>query len=54
MVISPYSVFLSLNYVPRQAIANLKELEKENMVNKYGFYEAIDYTIPRLKYGKKI
>ena len=53
MVISPYSVFLSLNYVPRQAIANLKELEKENMVNKYGFYEAIDYTIPRLKYGKK-
>jgi len=53
MVISPYSVFLSLNYVPKQAIANLKELEKENMLNKYGFYEAIDYTIPRLKYGKK-
>ncbi len=53
MVISPYSVFLSLNYVPKQAIANLKELEKENMLNKYGFYEAIDYTIPRVKYGKK-
>ena len=53
MVVSPYSVFLSLNYVPRQAIANLKELEKENMYNKYGFYESIDYTISRLKYGKK-
>ena len=53
MVVSPYSIFLSLNYVPKQAIANLKELEKENMYNKYGFYESIDYTISRLKYGKK-
>ena len=53
MVVSPYSVFLSLNYVPKQAIANLKELEKENMCDKYGFYESIDYTISRLKYGKK-
>ena len=53
MVVSPYSVFLSLNYVPKEAIANLKELEKENMYNKYGFYESIDYTISRLKYGKK-
>lgn len=53
MVVSPYSVFLSLNYVPEEAIKNLKELEKENMYNKYGFYESIDYTISRLKYGKK-
>ena len=53
MVVSPYSVFLSLNYVPKEAIANLKELEKENMYDKYGFYESIDYTISRLKYGKK-
>ena len=53
MVVSPYSVFLSLNYVPKQAIINLKELEKENMYDKYGFYESIDYTISRLKYGKK-
>ena len=53
MVVSPYSVLLSLNYVPKEAIANLKELEKENMYDKYGFYESIDYTISRLKYGKK-
>ena len=53
MVVSPYSVFLSLNYVPKEAIANLKELKKENMYDKYGFYESIDYTISRLKYGKK-
>lgn len=53
MVVSPYSVFLSLNYVPKEAIDNLRELEKENMYDKYGFYESIDYTISRLKYGKK-
>lgn len=53
MVVSPYSVFLSLNYVPKEAIRNLRELEKEHMYNKYGFYESIDYTISRLKYGKR-
>ena len=53
MVISPYSIFLSLSYIPKQAIENLKLLEKENMNNQYGFYEAIDYTISRLKLGKK-
>ena len=53
MVVSPYSVFLSLNYVPNEAIDNLRRLEKEEMYDKYGFYESIDYTIPRLKYGKK-
>ena len=53
MVVSPYSVFLSLNYAPKQAIENLKLLEKENMYNKYGFYESIDYTSSRLKYKKR-
>lgn len=53
MVVSPYAVLLSLNYVPKEAVENLKELEKENMLGNYGFYEAIDYTISRLKYGKK-
>ena len=53
MVVSPYSVFLSLNYVPNEAIDNLRRLEKKEMYDKYGFYESIDYTIPRLKHGKK-
>ena len=53
MVVSPYSVFLSLNYVPKEAVDNLKTLEKEEMYDKYGFYESIDYTISRLKYGQK-
>jgi len=32
-------------------LADRERLEKENMYDKYGFYESIDYTIARLKYG---
>lgn len=51
MVVSPYSLFLSMQYDAQGAIENLKRLEKENMYNQYGFYESIDYTLSRLKYG---
>jgi len=52
MVVSPYSVFLSMEYAPKEAIRNLKQLEKEDMYDEYGFYESIDYTSSRLKYGE--
>jgi len=52
MVVSPYSIFLSMPYSINSAIENLKRLEKEDMYDKYGFYESIDYTISRLKYGE--
>ena len=52
MVVSSYAIFLSLKYDPKGAIENLKQLEKQEMYGEYGFYESIDYTISRLKYGK--
>ena len=52
MVVSPYSVFLSMEYVPNRAIKNLKRLEQEGLYDKYGFYESIDYTLSRLKLGQ--
>ena len=52
MVVSSYAIFLSLMYEPKEAIENLKVLEKQEMCGEYGFYESIDYTISRLKYGK--
>ena len=52
MVVSPYSIFLSMPYNINLAIENLQRLEKEDMLDKYGFYESIDYTISRLKYGE--
>ncbi len=42
-VVSPYSTALALSVDSKGAIANLKRLEKEGAVGKYGFYEAIDY-----------
>ena len=52
MVVSSYAIFLSLMYDPKGAIENLRRLEKQEMYGEYGFYESIDYTISRLKYGK--
>ena len=53
MVVSSYGSILAINYIPKEVIKNLKLLEKEGMYNKYGFYEAIDYTPERLSKGKR-
>ena len=52
MVVSPYSVALSMQYKPKDAIENLKQIESQGMYNQYGFYESIDFTAERLGYGK--
>lgn len=49
MVVSSYGSILAIYDVPKEVIANLKRLEKQGMYQKYGFYEAIDYTPTRLK-----
>ena len=53
IVISPYSTFLSLKYVPEECILNLKKLQSLKMCGEYGFYESIDFTSSRLKFGEK-
>ena len=53
MVVSSYAGILAINEVPREEINNLKRLEQEGMYNKFGFYEAIDYTPERVEKGKK-
>ncbi len=52
MVVSSYGAMLALNDVPEETISNLRELEKQGMYDKYGFYESIDYTPSRLKKGE--
>ena len=52
-VIAPYATFLAITDFPKEAINNLKKLEKEGMYNKYGFYESIDYTLSRIPKGQK-
>jgi len=53
LVISSYGSILAIPDKPKEVIFNLKQLEKKEMFNKYGFYESIDYTPARLKKGEK-
>ena len=48
LVISPYSTFLALHVDPKNSLKNLHALEKIGMRDKYGYYEAIDFTADRL------
>ena len=53
MVVATYASILAINYIPKEVIRNLKELEKQGMYYKYGFFESLDYTPERLGKGKK-
>ena len=53
MVISSYGSILAITEEPKAVVENLKILEKQGMYDKYGFYEAIDYTPNRVEKGKK-
>lgn len=52
MVVASYGGILAIHEVPKEEIKNLKWLEKEGMYDKFGFYEAIDYTPERVENGK--
>ena len=53
MVVSSYGCLLALSDEPLMVINNMRKLEKQDMMDKYGFYESIDYTPERLSTGKK-
>ncbi len=48
LVIAPYATALALPLAPQSAIANLRRLASEGMFDRYGFFEAVDYTKNRL------
>ena len=43
-VISPYSTFLTLSVLRKEAVANLRRMAAMNWMGPYGFYEAADYS----------
>jgi len=47
-VVSPYSSFLALMVDMREALRNLRLLERNGMRGEFGFFEAVDYTPERL------
>ena len=52
LVVSTYGGMLAINDSPKEEVENLKRLEKEGMYDKFGFYEAIDYTPERVEKGR--
>lgn len=53
MVVSTYGSVLAINDYPKEVVANLKNLEAQEMLGKYGFYESIDFTPERLNQNSK-
>ena len=48
IVIASYASILAILDKPREVIKNLRELQKYNMYDKYGFYESLDFSMQRL------
>lgn len=53
LVIAPYATMLAAMVMPQEALKNLRHLEREGALARYGFYEAIDYTPARLPKKQK-
>ena len=53
LVVSPYSTILASSVRPAEAVENLRVLEREGALSRYGFYEALDYTPERVKKGER-
>jgi cyclic beta-1,2-glucan synthetase len=47
LIVSPYSTFLALNVDRKASLANLHRMDSLGWFGSYGFYEAVDYTVPR-------
>ncbi len=52
VVVSSYGSVLAITDYPKEVLENIKRLEQEGIMGRYGMYEAIDYTSNRLKYGE--
>lgn len=52
LVIAPYASMMALMVMPEQACSNLQAMALLGFEGKFGFYEAIDYTVSRLPRGQ--
>ena len=48
LVIAPYATVMALMVDPAAALTNLKRMSGENLVSRFGLYEAVDYTPGRI------
>jgi cyclic beta-1,2-glucan synthetase len=52
LVVAPYATVMALMVDAEPACANLRLLARDGHLNRYGFYEAIDYASARLQRGQ--
>jgi len=52
LVIAPYASLIGLSLQPQAVLENMARLEELNMLGRFGFYEALDYTKKRLPVGQ--
>ena len=53
-VIAPYATALAAMVNPRAAAENVDQLAAVGAKGRYGFYEALDYTVSRVPEGKRV
>jgi cyclic beta-1,2-glucan synthetase len=53
LVVAPYATMLAALVESQPAFENLRRLEREGALARYGFYESIDYTPDRLPQNQK-
>lgn len=51
-VIAPYASLLAAQYMPAEAVANLKLLQNFGALGDYGFHDSIDFTPSRVREGE--
>jgi cyclic beta-1,2-glucan synthetase len=52
LVIAPYASLMGLSLQPQAVLENMARLEQLNMLGRFGFYEALDYTKARMPAGQ--
>ncbi len=52
LVIAPYASLLGLSFQPQAVLDNMANMEKLNLLGRFGFYEALDFTKTRLLPGQ--
>jgi cyclic beta-1,2-glucan synthetase len=53
LVIAPYAAALVLGLQPASTLQNLQDMASVNLLGRYGFFDAVDYTPARLPAGQK-
>jgi cyclic beta-1,2-glucan synthetase len=52
LVIAPYASLIGLSLQPKAVMENIAHLDRLNMLGRFGFYEALDFTKTRLAAGQ--